>query len=48
MSGKINVLFYPKKRESDTDGKVTVYARINVNGKRAEGKPAPSFPHDGC
>ncbi|WP_350290201.1 site-specific integrase [uncultured Croceitalea sp.] len=36
MSGKINVLFYPKKSNTDTDGKVTVYARITVNGKRAE------------
>lgn len=36
MSGKINVLFYPKKSDTDTDGMVTVYARITVNGKRAE------------
>lgn len=36
MSGKINVLFYPKKSDTDTDGMVTVYARITFNGKRAE------------
>ncbi|MEM8937943.1 MAG: site-specific integrase [Bacteroidota bacterium] len=36
MSGKINVLFYLKKSDTDTDGMVTVYARITVNGKRAE------------
>ncbi|MEM7487410.1 MAG: site-specific integrase [Bacteroidota bacterium] len=36
MSVKINVLFYPKKSDTDTDGMVTVYARITVNGKRAE------------
>lgn len=36
MSGKISVLFYPKKSDTDTDGMVTVYARITVNGKRAE------------
>ncbi|NKI30783.1 site-specific integrase [Croceivirga thetidis] len=36
MSGKINVLFYPKKSDTDTDGMVTVYARITVSGKRAE------------
>lgn len=36
MFGKISVLFYPKKSDSDTDGKVTVYARITVNGKRSE------------
>ncbi|SNZ01222.1 site-specific integrase [Flagellimonas pacifica] len=36
MSGKISILFYPKKSDTDTDGKVTVYARITFNGKRAE------------
>ena len=36
MFGKISILFYPKKTESDTDGKVTIYARITVNGKRSE------------
>ena len=36
MSGKINVLFYPKKSDTDIDGMVTVYARITVNGKRSE------------
>ncbi len=36
MYGKISILFYPKKSDSDTDGNVTVYARLTVNGKRAE------------
>jgi len=36
MSGKINILFYPKKSDNDVDGMVTVYSRITVNGKRAE------------
>lgn len=36
MFGTINILFYPKKRESDTDGKVTIYCRVTVNLKRAE------------
>lgn len=36
MFGTINILFYPKKRESNTDGKVTIYCRVNVNLKRAE------------
>ena len=36
MFGTINILFYPKKRESDTDGKVTIYCRVTVNSKRAE------------
>ncbi|WP_437371093.1 site-specific integrase [Maribacter litoralis] len=36
MSGTINILFYPKKRKSDTDGKVTIYCRVTVNLKRAE------------
>nr|WP_298793873.1 site-specific integrase [uncultured Allomuricauda sp.] len=36
MSGKISILFYPKKSDTDTDGMVTVYARITFNGKRAE------------
>jgi site-specific recombinase XerD len=36
MYGKISVLFYPKKSDFDTHGKVMVYARLTVNGKRAE------------
>jgi len=36
MFGTINILFYPKKRESDIDGKVTIYCRVTVNSKRAE------------
>lgn len=36
MSGKISILFYPKKSDTDTDGMVTLYARITFNGKRAE------------
>ena len=36
MFGTINILFYPKKRLSDTDGKVTIYCRVTVNLKRAE------------
>lgn len=36
MFGTINILFYPKKRDSDTDGKVTIYCRVTVNSKRAE------------
>ena len=36
MFGAINILFYPKKRDSDTDGKVIIYCRVTVNSKRAE------------
>ncbi|WP_350284639.1 site-specific integrase [uncultured Croceitalea sp.] len=36
MFGTINILFYPKKRDSDTDGNVTIYCRVTVNSKRAE------------
>ncbi|MDF0716941.1 site-specific integrase [Muricauda sp. 334s03] len=36
MFGPMNILFYPKKMDSDTDGKVTIYTRITVNGKRSE------------
>lgn len=36
MFGAINVLFYPKKRESDTNGKTTIYCRLTINSKRAE------------
>lgn len=36
MSTAINILFYPKRRESDTDGKVMIYCRITVNSRRAE------------
>lgn len=36
MFGTMNILFYPKKNDSDIDGYVTLYARITVNGKRSE------------
>lgn len=36
MYGKMNILFYPKKSETNTDGMVMLYARITINGKRAE------------
>ena len=36
MYGKMNVLFYPKKSETNNDGTVMLYARITINGKRAE------------
>ena len=36
MYGKINILFYPKKLKSDTDGKTMIYARVTINGKRSE------------
>ena len=36
MFGTINILFYPKKRDSDTNGKVTIYCRVTVNSRRAE------------
>ncbi|WP_431126248.1 site-specific integrase [Flagellimonas flava] len=36
MYGKINVLFYPKKRETDNEGKSMIYARVTINGKRSE------------
>jgi len=36
MYGKMNILFYPKKSETNTEGMVMLYARITINGKRAE------------
>ncbi|HEA22961.1 MAG TPA: site-specific integrase [Pricia antarctica] len=36
MFGTVSILFYPKKRKSDTDGLVPLYARITVNGQRGE------------
>lgn len=36
MSGKMNIIFYPKKSETDTDGMVMIYARITINGRRSE------------
>ena len=36
MYGKMNILFYPKKSETNTDGMVILYARITINGKRGE------------
>ncbi|NAY92671.1 tyrosine-type recombinase/integrase [Muricauda sp. JGD-17] len=36
MYGKLNILFYPKKLRSDTDGKAMIYARVTINGKRSE------------
>ena len=36
MFGTISILFYPKKKQSDKDGLVTLYVRITVNGQRSE------------
>ena len=36
MSGAIFILFYPKKKQSDKDGLVSLYARITVHGQRSE------------
>ncbi|KPM32308.1 Hypothetical protein I595_1959 [Croceitalea dokdonensis DOKDO 023] len=36
MYGKLNILFYPKKLKSNTDGKAMIYARVTINGKRSE------------
>ncbi len=36
MYGKMNIPFYPKKSETNTDGMVMLYARITINGKRGE------------
>lgn len=36
MFGTISILFYPKKKQSDKDGLVSLYARITVNGQRSE------------
>ncbi|UJH68634.1 site-specific integrase [Allomuricauda sp. SCSIO 65647] len=36
MYGKLNILFYPKKLKSDTDGKAMIYTRVTINGKRSE------------
>ncbi|MEY8019284.1 site-specific integrase [Muriicola sp. SD30] len=36
MYGRMNILFYPKKSERNDDGMVMLYARITINGKRAE------------
>ena len=36
MYGKLNILFYPKKLKSDTDGNIMIYARVTINGKRSE------------
>ena len=36
MYGKMSILFYPKKSETNTDGMVMLYARITINGKRGE------------
>lgn len=36
MYGKLNILFYPKKLRSETDGKAMIYARVTINGKRSE------------
>ena len=36
MSRTMNMLFYPKRRDSDIDGNVTLYARITINGRRSE------------
>ena len=34
--GTVSILFYPKKRSSDNDGLVSLYARITVDGQRSE------------
>ena len=36
MFGTLSILFYPKKKQSDTDGLVSLYARITVSGQRSE------------
>lgn len=36
MFGTISILFYPKKKQSDKDGLVALYARITINGLRSE------------
>lgn len=36
MYGKMNILFYPKKSEINSDGMVMLYTRITINGKRGE------------
>ncbi|WP_411029808.1 hypothetical protein [Spongiimicrobium sp. 3-5] len=36
MYGKINILFYPKKLKSDTDGKAMIYTCVTINRKRSE------------
>ncbi len=36
MFGTMSILFYPKKKQSEKDGMVSLYARITVNGQRSE------------
>lgn len=36
MFGTVSILFYPKKRLSDSDGLASLYARITVDGQRSE------------
>ena len=36
MTKNFNILFYLRKDKEDKDGKVPIYARVTVNGKRAE------------
>lgn len=36
MYRKMNILFYPKKVETDTDGKVMIYTRVTISGRRSE------------
>jgi site-specific recombinase XerD len=36
MNGKMNILFYPKKSETNSDAMVMLYTRITINGKRSE------------
>lgn len=36
MYGKMNILFYPKKSETNREGLIMLYARITINSKRSE------------
>ena len=36
MQNTFSVLFYPKRNDVDKEGKVPVYIRITLNGKRSE------------
>lgn len=36
MNNTFSILFYPRGNDIDKNGKVPIYARITVNGKRSE------------
>lgn len=36
MLNPFSVLFYPKRRDIDKQGKIPLYVRISVSGKRSE------------